>query len=195
MNFSFDDDPVLEAAERRLKRAALGEIERMRRIDEWIPSYANVHTRAALRGLSTLMSNKIIPKRMSSFLPYTRPGNQDDVRIEAFRHLITLGMMANDPFLQYLISSIGTEPSAFFRDRLWREIHRGLAMIALGITKMAGDETASAQPDGFEIDTGDALASRNELMERSTIEGAMKGLMRDLSSNQALQEAISDALR
>lgn len=195
MSFSFDDDPLVEAAEGRLKRAALAEIERMRRIDEWIPSYRNVHTRAALRGLSDLMHLKIIPKRMGSLLPYTRPGNQDDVRLEAFGHLIALGMMANDFFLRYIFTSLANEPSASLRHRLWQKIHLGLALVALGDTRMGGDGQESAQSDGLAIDTGQTLTSRNEAIERATPEGALKWLRKQMGSNSTLQEALLEALK
>jgi transcription initiation factor TFIID subunit 2 len=185
-----------QATEARLKREALGEIERMRRIDEWIPSYRNVHTRAALRGLVDLMQLRIIPKRTTSFLPYTRPGNHDEVRLEAFDHLINLGMMANDSFISYIFSSLSNEPSAYFRDRLWRRIHRGLASIALGETKMERRKNGDHEMDGFTIDTGETMiASRNEAMERSTVEGALNWLKDQLMDNKVLEGAIMDALR
>jgi transcription initiation factor TFIID subunit 2 len=195
VNFNFDNDIVAETAEERLKREALAEIERMRRIDEWIPSYRNVHTRAALRGLADLMALKIIPKRIVSFLPYTRPGNFDEVRLEAFGHLIQLGMMASDSFLRYIFSSLATDPSAYFRDRLWRKIKRGLASIAMGETKLNDGDEVPGDADGLAIDQGEAMASRNEAMERSTMEGAMKWLKMQLQSNKPLQEAIIEALR
>jgi transcription initiation factor TFIID subunit 2 len=194
-NFSIETDLTSEATEARLKREALGEIERMRRIDEWIPSYRNVHTRAALRGLVDLMQLKIIPKRTTSFLPYTRPGNHDEVRLEAFDHLINLGMMANNSFIQYIFSSLATEPSAYFRDRLWRRIHRGLASIALGETKIGRKQDGDVEMNGFTIDTGETLASRNEAMERSTVEGALKWMKSQLGENKTLEGAIMDALR
>jgi hypothetical protein len=195
--FAFEQrtDYAAEAAEARLKREALGEIERMRRIDEWIPSYRNVHTRAALRGLVDLMQLRIIPKRTTSFLPYTRPGNHDEVRLEAFDHLINLGMMANDAFIRYIFSSLASEPSAYFRDRLWRRIHKGLASIALGETKFEKRQDRDVEMNGLTIDTGESLVSRNEAMERSTVEGALNWMRKQLEENKALEGAIMDALR
>lgn len=195
-----DVDFSAQASEARLKREALGEIERMRRIDEWIPSYRNVHTRAALRGLVDLMQLRIIPKRTTSFLPYTRPGNHDDVRLEAFDHLINLGMMANNAFIRYIFSSLANEPSAYFRDRLWRRIHRGLASIALGETKMDKRQQATnggdVEMDGFTIDTGESLlASRTDAASRATVEGALKFMRTQLGENGVLESAIMDALR
>ena len=191
-----DIDYTQQASDLRLKREALGEIERMRRIDEWIPSYRNVHTRAALRGLVDLMQLRIIPKRMTSFLPYTRPGNHDEVRLEAFDHLLNLRMMTNDSFICYIFSSLFNEPSAYFRDRLWRRIHRGLAAIALGETKMERRQNGDVEMDGFTIDTGDSMiASRNEAMERSTVEGALSWMRTQLSGNKALESSIMEALK
>jgi transcription initiation factor TFIID subunit 2 len=190
-----DFDLAKQASEARLKREALAEIERMRRIDEWIPSYRNVHTRAALRGLVDLMQMKIIPRRTTSFLPYTRPGNHDEVRLEAFDHLLNLGMMTNDAFIQYIFSSLSNEPSAYFRDRMWRRIHRGLASIALGDTKFE-ETNRDVEMDGLILDTGASMiASRADAMDRSTVEGALKAMRIQLGNNEALEGAIMDALR
>jgi transcription initiation factor TFIID subunit 2 len=141
------------------------------------------------------MQLKIIPKRTTSFLPYTRPGNHDEVRLEAFDHLINLGMMANNSFIQYIFSSLASEPSAYFRDRLWRRIHRGLASIALGETKIGRKQDGDVEMNGFTIDTGETLASRNEAMERSTVEGALKWMKSQLGENKTLEGAIMNALR
>lgn len=190
-----DFDLAKQASEARLKREALAEIERMRRIDEWIPSYRNVHTRAALRGLVDLMQMKIIPRRTTSFLPYTRPGNHDEVRLEAFDHLLNLGMMTNDAFIQYIFSSLSNEPSAYFRDRMWRRIHRGLASIALGDTKFE-EANGEVEMDGLILDSGASMiASRADAMDRSTVDGALKAMRIQLGNNEALEGAIMDALR
>jgi transcription initiation factor TFIID subunit 2 len=105
-------------------------------------------------------------------------------------------MMANDSFISYIFSSLSNEPSAYFRDRLWRRIHRGLASIALGETKMGRTQKGDVEMDGFSIDTGDAMiASRNEAIERSTVEGALAWMRTQLKDNKALEGAIMDALR
>jgi hypothetical protein len=104
-------------------------------------------------------------------------------------------MMANDSFIRYIFSSLATEPSAYFRDRLWRRIHRGLASIALGETKIEGKQDGDIEMNGFTIDAGETLASRNEAMESSTVEGALKWMRTQLEENKALEGAIMDALR
>jgi transcription initiation factor TFIID subunit 2 len=141
------------------------------------------------------MQMKIIPRRTTSFLPYTRPGNHDEVRLEAFDHLLNLGMMTNDAFIQYIFSSLSNEPSAYFRDRMWRRIHRGLASIALGDTKFE-EMNGDVEMDGLILDTGASMiASRADAMDRSTVEGALKAMRIQLGNNEALEGAIMDALR
>lgn len=184
-----------EAEKAHLKRSALSEIDRMRRIDEWIPSYRNVHTRAALRGLVDLMQLKIIPKRTSAFLPYTRPGNQDEVRLEAFEHLIKLGMMAQDSFFRYIFSTLASEPSAYFRERLWQRIHRGLSSIALGETDLSKTPEPVNNGDGLVIENGPAPQVRQEVVDKTSIDGGLKWLRLQLKDNKALQESLMDALR
>jgi transcription initiation factor TFIID subunit 2 len=192
INFSFDEDLGAEATEIEFKRAALNEIDRLRRIDEWIPSYRNLFTLAALRGLTRVIDAKVAPRRMSYFMKYTRPGNQDEVRLTAFECLINLGMLSNTPFLRYILHSFSTERSPYVRERLWRIIGRGLGLIALGITPTTGQSNLN----GFSIAEGENLESRNEKNSRTqTVEGAVKSLKQQLCDNQILKEAVIDALR
>jgi len=182
-----------EAEALDFKRAALNEIDRLRRIDEWIPSYENLYTRASLRGLARMVDAKVVPHKMAHFLRYTRAGNQDEVRLTAFESLVNLGMLRNDQFLRYIFHSFATEPSEFVRERLWRVIGRGLGLIALGITKI--QEEKEAPTDGFTIITEGSNADATQTLPLDSVEGALAELQRQMSKNEILQDAIMDALR
>jgi transcription initiation factor TFIID subunit 2 len=196
-DFSFGEEmedlqAETEAAE--FKRAALNEIDRLRRIDEWIPSYRNLYTLASLRSLARLIQAKVVPHKMAHFLRYTRSGNQDEVRLIAFECLVNLGMLKNDQFLRYILHSFASEPSHLVRERLWRVIGRGLGLIALGITK--GQEQRDAQTDGLMIlDEVPNSAAPQALLPLDTVDGALASLQNELGDNEGLQDAIIDALR
>jgi transcription initiation factor TFIID subunit 2 len=198
-DFSFGEEmedlqAETEAAE--FKRAALNEIDRLRRIDEWIPSYRNLYTLASLRSLTRLIEAKVIPYKLAHFLRYTRSGNQDDVRLMAFECLINLGMLKNDQFLRYTFYSFASEPSHFVRERLWRIIGRGLGLIALGLTKGQGQRETLAQSNGLMIlDDASNLAAPQALLPLDTVEGALASLQKELGENKGLQAAVIDALR
>lgn len=195
-NFSFEDDDEMEDIQAEtdaavFKRAALNEIDRLRRIDEWIPSYRNVYTLASMRSLTRLIENKVVPFKMAHFLRYTRAGNQDDVRLMAFECLVTLGMLRNDHFLRYIIHSFASEPSQLVRERLWRIIGKGLGYMALQLTK--GQEKKDTAVDHLMIlDDAPAPAGQPPL---DPVDGALASLKKEMSDNEALQDAIIEALR
>ncbi|QDS67879.1 hypothetical protein FKW77_008012 [Venturia effusa] len=198
INFSFgDDDDEMEDIQAEtdaavFKKAALNEIDRLRRIDEWIPSYRNVYTLASMRSLTRLIENKVVPFKMAHFLRYTRPGNQDDVRLMAFECLVTLGMLKMNHFLRYILHSFASEPSHLVRERLWRIIGRGLGYVALQMTK--GQEKKEENGVNHLMIVDDAPAPAGQLA-LETVDGALASLRRQLSDNEALQDAIIEALR
>ncbi|KAE9966986.1 hypothetical protein EG328_008498 [Venturia inaequalis] len=196
INFSFGDDDEMEDIQAEtdaavFKKAALNEIDRLRRIDEWIPSHRNVYTLASLRSLTRLIENKVVPFKLAHFLRYTRAGNQDDVRLMAFECLVTLGALRKDHFLRYIIHSFASEPSQLVRERLWRIIGKGLAYIALQLTK--GQEKKETAVDHLMI-VDDAPTPIGQIPV-DTPDGAVASLKKEMSDNEGLQDAIIEALR
>lgn len=196
INFSFGDDDEMEDIQAEtdaavFKKAALNEIDRLRRIDEWIPSYRNVYTLASMRSLTRLIENKVVPFKLAHFLRYTRAGNQDDVRLMAFECLVTLGALRKDHFLRYIMHSFASEPSQLVRERLWRIIGKGLAYIALQLTK--DQEKKESGADHLMI-VDDAPVPTVQLPV-DTPDGAVASLKKELSDNEGLQDAIIEALR
>jgi transcription initiation factor TFIID subunit 2 len=191
MSFEFEDLSE-EAAEIDFKRAALNEIERHRRIDEWIPSYRNLYTRAALHCQKRLIEAKAAPRRVAVFMQYLRPGNLDEVRLAALDALIQLGMLRESTFLRCALYLFSTEPSPFLRDQFWALIERGFGLIAFDDDPLP----SQAPSDGFTIAEGESAEARQERAERTeSIEGALKSLRRRLGDNKVLQESLMDALR
>jgi transcription initiation factor TFIID subunit 2 len=191
MSFDFSDLSE-ETAEIEFKRAALNEIGRYRRIDEYIPSFRNLYTRAALYCQKRLMETKVEPKRLAVFMPYIRPGNLDEVRLVAFEALIDLGMLRNPSFMRCALYLFYTEPSPYMRNHLWALLERGFGLIALG------EPEVDPQPmsNGFFIAEGESAEARQERAERTgSLEGALRSLQKRLTNNELLQEALMDALR
>jgi transcription initiation factor TFIID subunit 2 len=191
INFDFNDLSE-ETAEIELRRAAQNEISRYQRIDEYIPSYRNLYTRATLFCQKRLMESKIESRRLAVFMPYVRPGNLDEVRLAAFEALIELGMLRNPSFMRYALRLFCTEPSPFLRDHFWSLIERGFGLIALG------EPEVEAQPvsNGFVIAEGESAEVRQERAERTgSLEGASRSFQKQLANNQVLQEALMNALR
>jgi transcription initiation factor TFIID subunit 2 len=191
MRFDFDN-LAEETAEIEFKRAALNEIDRYRRIDEYIPSYRNLYTRAALFCQKRLMEAKVEPRRLAVFMPYIRPGNLDEVRLAAFEALIDLGMLRHPSFMHCALHMFYTEPSPYMRDHFWALIERGFGLIALGEPEIEPQPASN----GFVIAEGESAEARQERAERTgSLEGALRSLQRQLADNETLQEALMDALR
>jgi transcription initiation factor TFIID subunit 2 len=191
INLDFSDLSE-ETAEIELRRAAQNEISRYQRIDEYIPSYRNLYTRATLFCQKRLMEAKVEPRRLAFFMPYIRPGNLDEVRLAAFEALIELGMLRKPSFMQCALRLFSTEPSPFLRNHFWSLIERGFGLIALG------EPEAEVQPisNGFVIAEGESAEVRQERAERTgSLEGALRSFQRRLANDEVLQEALMDALR
>ena len=191
-DFVFDmGDDEQEDKDAQLKRIAMAEIDRHRRIDEWIPSFQNVFTVTAMDCLSLLIRERLEPRRLTEFLQYSRPGNSAQVRLKAFDCLVDLGAARTPAVLRYMIQSYYTEPSPFVRVGLWHSIGRGFGLIA---TTIPNAEKRS-ETNGLVIE-GEGLESRQQDIARTeTMEGAQMSLKTQLKDNVILQGALLDALR
>ncbi|KAF2435759.1 hypothetical protein EJ08DRAFT_692336 [Tothia fuscella] len=191
MSFSFND-LTEEAAEIDFKRDALNEIERHRRIDEWIPSYRNLYTRAALQCQKRLIESKAAPRRLADFMQYLRPGNLDEVRLAALDAIVELGALKDSAVLRCVLYLFSTEPSPYLRDHFWVLIERGFGLITFADEPLP----TQASSGGFVIAESESADVRREQAARAeSIEGAIKFLRRRLGENKVLQEALMDALR
>ncbi|EKG22223.1 hypothetical protein MPH_00402 [Macrophomina phaseolina MS6] len=190
ISFDFDED---EQDEIDFQRDALNEIERHRRLDEWIPSYQNVVTVTALQCQGLLMENGIIPRKILDFLQYAKPGAAESVRLKALECLVDLNMMKHPAILRYLIFTLSYDPSPYMRENLYYLIGRGLARIAIGDKK---EDTSNQVFGGLVIEQETSTESRAAMLERTqTLEGAIKALKDELGGNEVLKEQLRNALK
>ncbi|KAF2403964.1 hypothetical protein EJ06DRAFT_527544 [Trichodelitschia bisporula] len=190
MNFGFEDADA-EIAEADFLKAAMNEIDRYRRIDEWIPSYQNRYTTTALRALAKLIEAKVAPIPRAVFMPYVALGNSDVVRLEAFSCLVGLGFFTRNLFRNYLIFSYFSEPSPYMRSQLWKIIERALGMLALD----RGSGAKESNPDADLVIVGDEAETAQEALTKvASIQGAKDMLCKKLVDNSALKDSIREAL-
>jgi transcription initiation factor TFIID subunit 2 len=179
-----------ESRDIEFQRAAIEEIRRFQRTDEWIPSYQNIYTVTALESLTLLMQKEAAPRRISEIMQYTNPKNSAAVRLKAFECLIELGMFSNPAILNHFFATIVYDPSPYFRDRIWHIVGKGLGRVAL-IEPL--DEPEAPTSD-FVVDATDS--SRAAALERTeSIEAAQKVLAKKIGGNELLKETILDGLR
>ena len=190
MSFDFaTDDDEIKAID--FQKAAIEEIERHRRIDEWIPSWNNILTVTALNCLERLVEGKVAPRRLTDFIPYTRPENSDPVRLQAFDSIVSLGSLTDPTISRWVLYSLRASPSPYFREQLIRIIGRGLGDAAF----RGPNSTPQSVPTGLVIEGG-GVESRALAIERTTtLAGALKSLKDQLGRDEALQQSILEVLQ
>jgi transcription initiation factor TFIID subunit 2 len=177
------------------QRSALEEIQRFRRIDEWIPSFQNQYTTTTLEGVKNLMLNKLMPKRLKDFLYYTRPQNSAYVRSKAFDCLIDLGAFEEPSVMSYFIVSFFEESSPYFRCRLWKVIGRGFAEIAL---KEKTEVIVQSDPMfGLVLESTEKVNKDRRLAfaRTQTIAGIISVLKERVGGLQELEDVLLEAIK
>ncbi|KAL9126218.1 MAG: hypothetical protein Q9217_004698 [Psora testacea] len=186
----FEDD---SGDDLRFHEACLEEIDRHRRIDEWIPSYQNVISRSALDCKRMLGKAHVTSVKAVDFLQYTPDGTSILLRLNAFANLMELGMAKHDAILRWFLFVLGTDPSAYMREHMLRIFGKTLGAIAIG----ESSEPAAAQvpQDGLIIEQEASTEARKaDLARKQTVVGALDALKNELASNTVLQQGLWTAI-
>lgn len=189
----FDMERVLEAqAEEQLEKDAVAEIDRYRRMDEWSSSYQNLYSRAALRCQKRLMTAGIMTPDVMLFLPYTRAGTFDLLRLNAFECLVDFDLFSSPELLKWFMYAMSADSSAWLRRQLHDTFGRALAPVAFG--QAVTTAKAEAPADGLIIEQESTTEVRQaDIARRQTVTGALAALKLELASNMALKEALWSA--
>lgn len=190
--YSFNPEDEDEEDETRFHNICIGEIERYRRMDEWIPSYQNLYSVTALECKRRLAQGKVIPTRVTDFLQYTRQGTFDPLRLAAFTNMVELGLLKNDAVLEWFLSVLGSDPSPFVRQRMQRLFGKGLAIVAIGEST---SKDVPPQQNGLIIEQESSTESRQaDLARKQSVSGALTALKQEIGSNAVLKKALWDAV-
>ncbi|TVY49814.1 Transcription initiation factor TFIID subunit [Lachnellula occidentalis] len=202
LNFGDDEDDDGEAAQ--FKKQVLEELERHRRMDEWLQSYHNILTTTVLDCKRKLMKAKVIPVAPLDFAQYLHDGSLDLVRIKAFEALVDLGFLANNSVASLLLNASSTDLSPYVRDHLWEVFNLGLATIAFGEDKPAepappvtngdGGMHIDGEPDGLIVQDASTELRKAHIARTTSIEGALAALKEELKDNESLQKALWKAI-
>lgn len=192
-----DMDPTLnllaEAEEYEFKKAAMDELDRHRRLDEWIPTHHNVYTTTVLECEAKLIRNRTKPFRVSKFLQYTQCGNADNVRLTAWDCLVDLGIFTSQPTaVKYMIHEIQTDPSPYMRAQLLRVFGKAIGQLAIGDVFTVDEPSDST--GGFVLEDESTMNDRAAGLARRNLLGALEGLKKDLSGNEMLKRSLAGAL-
>ena len=188
---NFDMERVIESqAEEQLEKDAVAEFDRYRRMDEWSGSFQNLYSRAALHCQVQMMQAKIQNFDLMHFVPYTRPGTYDLLRVQAFECLVDLDISQQPELLRWLIYTMTSDCSAYVRYHCQRLFGRALAQIAFGRPQ----QTENTQVGGLIIEQESSTEIRQaDLARRQTVPGAIEALKREVFSDTSLKEYMWSA--
>ncbi|KAJ5626144.1 hypothetical protein N7510_002453 [Penicillium lagena] len=183
----FDMERVLEAqAEEQLEKDTIAEIDRYRRIDDWSSSFQNIYARAALQCQMQFMQARMIELDPMRFIPYTRPGTYDLLRLQAFECLVNLDLSNSPELMRWLVFTLSSDPSAYVRQHCQALFGQALAQIAFG-----RPQQETTQAGGLIIEQESSTAVRQaDLARRQTVPGAIEALKRELASDTSLKEYL-----
>lgn len=187
----FDMERVLESqAEEQLEKDTIAEFDRYRRMDEWSSSFQNLYARAALHCQMQLMQASMQDLDLMLFIPYTRAGTYDLLRLQAFECLVELDISQSPELLRWLIYTMTSDSSAYVRHHSQRLFGRALAQIAFGRPQ----QTEPTQTDGLIIEQESSTEVRQaDIARRQTIPGAIEALKREIGGDASWRDYMWSA--
>ena len=172
-----------------IKSAVFSELERLLRMDRWLPSFQYTVSQAALASKEQLALKGIGTLTFGELLLYAREGVFDVLRAQAFDILLNLGALRHPPLVKLIFFTLRNDPSPFIRHQLVRAIGKGFGSMAL-----SGNIQAKTQGGGDEMvieeDAAQSVAVRKDLLERASISGAIQALRKEISEDETLKEEI-----
>ena len=174
--------------------ACLEEIDRHRRIDEWIPSYHNIISTTALDCKRILAKAGIVQSKAADFVQYTPDGTSEYLRLSAFSNVMVLGFAKNDAILRWFLFVLSTDPSPFIRENMLRIFGKTLGSLAMG-EHLEVTKDQAAQLDSLVIEQESTTEARQaDLARKQTVEGALNALRGEVSANPVLRTELWKAI-
>jgi transcription initiation factor TFIID subunit 2 len=195
--FEFGEDDAMEDdanPDADFEKEAINEIERYRRIDEWISTYHNVYSTTAIVCLQKLTQSGIVKDKVRELLEYTRVENAVNVRLVAFNCLVETGVTRKMSMLAYLLSSLVEDRSPTFRRKLLDCFGVALGHIALGDDDSEPLAAPVANDTGLVLEQEVNHEIRHlEATRKTTPEGALAALKNTLQGQPKFREALWNA--
>ena len=199
-SYTFDfgeDEPMADdnSPDGDFEKEAISEIERYRRIDEWISTYHNVYSTTAIECLQKLTQAGIVKDKIKELLEYTRVENAVNVRLVAFNCLVETGVTRKMSMLAYLLSSLVEDRSPTFRRQLLDCFGVALGHIALGDDEPEPLHAPVANDTGLVLEQEVNHEIRHlEATRKTSPEGALAALKNILQVQPKFKQALWDAV-
>ena len=179
-------------------RECLEEMDRYRRIDEWIPAYQNIVSQAALEGKLMLIKAKATKLSLVDFLQYTSDTTSVHLRLKAYDLLMKICQVNNPAILRFFLTMLATETSPYLREQMIRRLSQTLASVAIG----ENDESSAPSANTTTVEIGGLLVETEASTEvrkadharKHTISGALEALRTELAGNETLKKGLWSAI-
>ena len=181
-------------------RDCLEEIDRYRRMDEWIPSYNNILSTTVLDCKRRLVKAGAADFGLVDFLQYTRDGTSDNLRLGAFECMMDLDLVRHDRIFQWFLMVLGTDPSPFLREHLQRLFGKLLAALAIGEISVstanvtAEEDGLTIEHDGLTIEDTSTDIRKKSIDRKKTVGGALPALKEEIGGNEILRQGMWAAI-
>ena len=104
---------------KHLLKQIVSELQRYLILDRFSPSFQNLYSQTALRGLMRLQQYGLVPKDLRVFMFYSQYGHYEPVRLTALEALIRLALDVPSVWL-YLLELVRDDPTPFVQVELAR---------------------------------------------------------------------------
>ena len=193
-----EDLTDLEEDSIQFHSACLEEMDRFRRVDEWIPSYHNTISQATLEGKLTLIRANALELSLVDFLQYTSDTTSVHLRLKAYDILMNICKADNSTVLQFFLTMLATEPSPYLREQMILILSRTLGSVAIGESSDSSRPAASTTTvdvGGLLVETEASTETRkSDHARKHTVSGALDALKAELGSNQTLKTGLWTAI-
>ncbi|KAK9477057.1 hypothetical protein V1514DRAFT_364109 [Lipomyces japonicus] len=205
-NFNFDFDfsggnsndhanTEKEQNEKFVQRA-ISEIDRLLRIDRWMPSYENYVSVAAISIKEGLIQNGTISTDISEFVHYTKTGLNENLRLAAFSVILSnpdlYSSAANTSVLKFVFKTIRRDASFRLRLDLIKLLGESIGKVSM--YKHSGVAPGGDIPTNsfmiIEESGAEATESRQEEFRRSNIRGCVEIAKEQFSNNEILNGKV-----
>lgn len=188
------------------------EINRLVKLDEWMPSHQNMLLISCIRQKVKLSSYGLINLKLEDLMYYTLEKYPEHVRIEGFRSLFVLGAIKNSSILEYFLKTI-------LLSNCTASLRAGLISVFVNSICVAAIDGVPCNLDDPEFNTYEKLQDsstriasnlanmviiedstinevdlRRDVYARATLHGAIELLRRDYAIGKGLKSVFWELL-
>lgn len=183
------------------------EIDRLRKIEEWVPSYHNMVYASCIRQKTKMARNNLCEYSFEDLIKFTTPNNAEEIRLAAFEGLLLLGGLKVWEILRYFLYSLCLDNTTrHFRIKMVEALQRTICEAAVhgipsviddpefdSLNKLFNANKSYLNPNNMivvEESQNTEVSSRRDALARASIEGTVILLRRDYGIGKGLKKAL-----